>query len=759
MKKILIFALLYALCSPVYSQISIDDNGIIRCLGVSIGTTQTIFGDTYEVVDRDLLIQRRDEGVEMRLMCVSNVTDMSEMFLGLPFNEPIINWDVSSVTNMSGMFFNTSFNQPIGGWDVSSVTNMSNLFRGSPFNQPIGEWDVSSVTSMSGIFALSSFNQPISDWDVSSVTQMRHMFAVSPFNQPIGNWDVSLVTTMSGMFSSYSHFNQPIGDWDVSSVTNMYAMFYESRFNHPIGNWDVSSVTDMSLMFVRSQFNQPIGDWDVSSVTDMHWMFNQSPFNHPIGDWDVSSVTNMAGMFGDKLFVEAVVEFNQPIGDWDVSSVTNMDAMFFLSKFNQPIGDWDVSSVTNMNQLFTASPFNQPIGDWDVSSVTNMSQMFRGTPFNHPVGDWDVSSVRNMRWMFSNSPFNQHIWNWDVSSVTDMAQMFESSQFNQPISFWCVPNILSEPNNFSTGSPLTAENKPIWGTCPGNPPKPNLLFPSNNSVDISRTVEMFWSSDTLSTKYHLQVFEGFDPVVVDTFVTQNSFIQTIPFDEFQEYNWRVRGINENRVLDGEPLVSEWSAVWKFTTGSGLVGIVTLATPEDNSANVPVHPTFKWVKEQNSQSYRFQISEDNFQTVLHDHVVSDTSYTLQIDLLYLTEYQWRVKGSNFIGDGEWSSIWSFSTMVDTSIKPEEVPTNFTLNQNYPNPFNPSTQIGFSVPEPTHVRLEVYTITGQLVSVLVNDTIDTGIHNITFSARNISSGVYIYRLTTHGFTKSKMMTLVK
>ena len=62
--------------------------------------------------------------------------------------------------------------------------------------------------------------------------------------------------------------------------------------------------------------------------------------------------------------------------------------------------------------------------------------------------------------------FNQPIEKWDVSKVTNMSGMFFASQFNQSINFWCVINIKSEPENFSSKSPLTQQNKPKWGTCP-----------------------------------------------------------------------------------------------------------------------------------------------------------------------------------------------------------------------------------------------------------------------------------------------------
>jgi len=54
-----------------------------------------------------------------------------------------------------------------------------------------------------------------------------------------------------------------------------------------------------------------------------------------------------------------------------------------------------------------------------------------------------------------------------VSNVTDMFQMFGgASAFNQDLSGWCVTNITSEPTSFSLSSPLSEDNKPVWGTCP-----------------------------------------------------------------------------------------------------------------------------------------------------------------------------------------------------------------------------------------------------------------------------------------------------
>jgi hypothetical protein len=74
----------------------------------------------------------------------------------------------------------------------------------------------------------------------------------------------------------------------------------------------------------------------------------------------------------------------------------------------------------------------------------------------------------------------------------------------------------------------------------------------------------------------------------------------------------------------------------------------------------------------------------------------------------------------------------------------IPKEFALLGNYPNPFNPATTIRYTMPEPGAVTLKVFDVLGRNVALVPLGLQQTGKREVVFNPRNLSSGVYLYRL---------------
>ena len=89
----------------------------------------------------------------------------------------------------------------------------------------------------------------------------------------------------------------------------------------------------------------------------------------------------------------------------------------------------------------------------------------------------------------------------------------------------------------------------------------------------------------------------------------------------------------------------------------------------------------------------------------------------------------------------------------------IPSKFELNQNYPNPFNPSTLISYSLPQNSFVTLKVYDILGREVGTLVDEFKLAGKYEVEFNASKLTSGLYIFRISSGNFQDAKKMVLMK
>ncbi len=284
-----------------------------------------------------------------------------------------------------------------------------------------------------------------------------------------------------------------------------------------------------------------------------------------------------------------------------------------------------------------------------------------------------------------------------------------------------------------------------------------MAKPGNNSLNTSFKPTFEWDTVKDASKYQVQVTNGNNTVVLDTLIASNSLATVTSLKSKTLHNWKVRGFNESKKLYGE-----WSDAWKFTTQE--IQTPSLSLPANGASDVTGQIDLVWSNTPNAASYQVQVSGVNTFTPLFFENTNVTTNSVKLPNFVAgnpATFFWRVRSKLDSGEaGEWSNVWSFTRAKLTSDgDSKETPILYSLEQNFPNPFNPTTNITFSLPSTVYTRLEVLNVLGQPVSVLVNQTMGRGTHTVSFDGGSLSSGIYLYRLTTPEFTQTRVMALVK
>jgi len=133
---------------------------------------------------------------------------------------------------------------------------------------------------------------------------------------------------------------------------------------------------------------------------------------------------------------------------------------------------------------------------------------------------------------------------------------------------------------------------------------------------------------------------------------------------------------------------------------------------------------------------------------------------------------RVGDSSYIWNGDgWFNVetgfgglnfYAALKRVDDLLLGGSLPVSYRLEQNYPNPFNAGTIIRYDVPQPGNIRarLVVYDVLGRRVATLVDGYEEMpGVREISFTAIDLASGIYFYRLELGEFIETRKMILLR
>ncbi len=284
---------------------------------------------------------------------------------------------------------------------------------------------------------------------------------------------------------------------------------------------------------------------------------------------------------------------------------------------------------------------------------------------------------------------------------------------------------------------------------------PTLVSPANNSTGLVVTPTLLWRKVAGATKYYVQL--GIDPsfaggLVVDDSTLTDTTRAVAGLSYNTLYSWRVAA----KTASG---FGTFTPAWSFTTLVPVPGQVTLAGPANNSNLTSDSVTFTWRRQNGATKYWIEVGFDSVFTYTQvDTAVTDTAKGFKLAVNNHT-YFWKVRAGNAGGWGSFSTLRRINVAWTGVDYVAELPKEVRLHNNYPNPFNPTTRIAFDLPRESHVTLEVYSILGERVALLVDEMRAAGYHQLQFDASGLASGVYLYRLTANDVTLMKKMVLMK
>lgn len=295
----------------------------------------------------------------------------------------------------------------------------------------------------------------------------------------------------------------------------------------------------------------------------------------------------------------------------------------------------------------------------------------------------------------------------------------------------------------------------------GDPPAtPMLVSPISGQEDVADSVLLNWEQETgVTAQLQVSLDDVFTSVIVDTTGGDMMTFELVDLAPSTTYYWRVRTQNEVGY-------SAWSEHFSFITAGALPAIPQLVSPADSASDVPLTVMLSWSSEQESE-FDLQVALDqDFSMLIVSEVGLDTTAFEVSELTSMTQYFWRVRGSNGIGVSDWTVERRFNTANNVANDEVANEYGFSLNDNYPNPFSGSTTIVFNISaqEAGTIDLSVYNMLGRKIKTLVEGVYPPGAHQVVWDGVNrvgisVKSGLYIYRLVHGESVIQKKMMLIR
>lgn len=253
------------------------------------------------------------------------------------------------------------------------------------------------------------------------------------------------------------------------------------------------------------------------------------------------------------------------------------------------------------------------------------------------------------------------------------------------------------------------------------------------------------------------------------YYTENDFelvtgilIEDFESGDFSELDWSFSG-------DADWMIDSISQEGIYSARSGII-----AHLDQSSMEVDMHVTQDgnisfWKKVSSEEDYdylRFYIDGNLQQEWSGENDWSEETFSV---LAGDHNFKWTYFKDQGVTNGEdcgWIDYIVFPPVNNnTSTQNSLVASTSQLIGNYPNPFNPTTTIDFVIAENSdRVQLQIYNVKGQKVKTLLNSKMQPGNYSINWNGKDeadkqVTSGIYFYKLKTSNSEQTKKMIMLK
>jgi len=468
---------------------------------------------------------------------------------------------------------------------------------------------------------------------------------------------------------------------------------------------------------------------------DEIWIGGYDLINEP--NWDLP---------GDTLLKELYLEITDSIRTVDTNHIIFIEGNWFAVDFAGLTPPWDSNMVYSFHKYWNAhnqsaiqwmldmrDNYNIPI--WCGESGENSNTWFRNTiklleDYDIGWAWWPLKKIDNISGPLSITRTEEYqtlLDYWESGGSKPTAEFAKTALMDLTEKLK-IENCAYHPDviNAMFRQVQTNETKPYK-----EHHAPGLIFASD--FDLGRNNYVYFDTDTGN-------YTGIPPSDYTDYNSGDSYrndaVDIEPCTDTDTTNgydvgWVVAGEWMNYTVFSDSVPGTYDVKYRIASAGGggelkLILIDGADTSDLHTVTVP--ETGGW---------------QNWQTVSESANFPSGDFVLRLEII----------------DGIFNINWFEAEFISAVEEKEEAVLKNKLYQNTPNPFCSTTDIRFSLKNPSLVTLKIFNLLGQEVETLIDEELDAGTYNAEWATKNIPGGLYFCRLEVGTFTETKKIILTR